>query len=43
METWKAKKNTYRYANMIGIPLAFGAFGLIRWRRRQTMKKNLKL
>ncbi len=40
---WDDKKALYRWGNMLGIPLLFGVFGLIRWQMRQNKRKNIKL
>jgi ABC-type uncharacterized transport system involved in gliding motility auxiliary subunit len=41
LEAWEAKKSAYRWVNMLGIPVAFAAFGLVRWRLRQRKKAAL--
>ena len=43
MAAWDAKKTTYRWANTLGLPLAFALFGVIRWRVRKATRANLKL
>lgn len=43
MAAWDAKKTTYRWANTLGLPLAFAIFGIIRWRVRKATRANLKL
>jgi ABC-2 type transport system permease protein len=43
MAAWDAKKTTYRWANTLGLPLAFAVFGVIRWRVRKATRANLKL
>jgi ABC-type uncharacterized transport system involved in gliding motility auxiliary subunit len=40
---WKQKKNTYQWANMLGIPLAFALLGLVRWRVRKARQASVKL
>jgi ABC-type uncharacterized transport system involved in gliding motility auxiliary subunit len=32
-----------KYGNIVGVPLAFIAFGLVRWRRRETRRQLIKL
>ncbi len=34
---------TVRYANVVGVPLAFIAFGIIRWRMRESRRKSVTL
>jgi ABC-type uncharacterized transport system involved in gliding motility auxiliary subunit len=41
LDAWEAKKDGYRWANMLGIPVFFAGFGLIRWRLRQRKKAAL--
>ncbi|HTU60476.1 MAG TPA: hypothetical protein VMF89_18625, partial [Polyangiales bacterium] len=43
MSEWDAKKSSYRWANTLGLPLAFALFGVIRWRVRKATRANLKL
>jgi hypothetical protein len=43
MAEWKRKKNTYQWANMMGIPFAFALLGLVRWRVRKAQQANVKL
>jgi ABC-type uncharacterized transport system involved in gliding motility auxiliary subunit len=43
MAAWDAKKALYRWGNILGIPLVFAVFGLIRWQIRTNKRKNLKL
>jgi ABC-type uncharacterized transport system involved in gliding motility auxiliary subunit len=43
MAAWDSKKTAYRFANTLGLPLAFALFGLIRWRVRKATRANLKL
>jgi ABC-2 type transport system permease protein len=43
MAAWDSKKTTYRWANTLGLPLAFAVFGIIRWRVRKATRANLKL
>ena len=40
---WDSKKAMYRWGNMLGIPLLFALFGVVRWQMRQNKRKNLKL
>lgn len=42
-DAWTRRKNTVRYLNWFGIPLAFALFGVIRWRMRIAKKRTLKL
>ena len=39
-DIFEGKKATIKYGNIIGIPLAFMLFGLIRWRIRRNPKKS---
>ncbi len=41
--TWEAKKNLYRWLNTLGIPLAFAAFGVVRWQLRARKRATLKI
>jgi ABC-type uncharacterized transport system involved in gliding motility auxiliary subunit len=43
IESWDAKKQAYRWANTLGIPLLVALFGLFRWRQRSNKKKTLRL
>jgi len=43
IEQWKARKNTYQWANMLGIPLAFALLGVARWRFRRAQKATVQL
>jgi ABC-type uncharacterized transport system involved in gliding motility auxiliary subunit len=43
IESWDAKKSSYRWLNTLGIPLLVALFGLFRWRRRSNKKKTLQL
>lgn len=43
IEAWDAKKTAYRWANTLGLPLAFALFGIVRWRMRKQKRANLKL
>ena len=43
LEQWDTTKGLYRWGNMLGIPLAFALFGVIRWQMRKSKKQNLKL
>ncbi|MBI5507715.1 MAG: GldG family protein [Deltaproteobacteria bacterium] len=38
-----AKRNTLKYANIVGVPLAFIAFGLMRWRMRENRRSKVTL
>ena len=40
---WKRKKYTLAALNVVGVPLALGLFGVIRWRNRNARRKNVKL
>lgn len=40
---WDRKKALYRWGNMVGIPLLFGVFGLVRWQVRKNRRRNIKL
>jgi ABC-2 type transport system permease protein len=43
MESWKRKKDAYRWLHTLGIPLLLVLFGLARWRLRLTKKQRLTL
>jgi len=43
IESWDAKKSSYRWLNTLGIPLLVALFGLFRWRQRSNKKKTLQL
>ncbi|MFW2388279.1 MAG: GldG family protein [Polyangiales bacterium] len=43
IESWDAKKLSYRWLNTLGIPFLVAMFGLFRWRQRTNKKKTLKL
>jgi ABC-type uncharacterized transport system involved in gliding motility auxiliary subunit len=43
MRAWDSRKAWYRWGNTLLIPLAFAAFGIVRWQTRQRKKANLKL
>jgi ABC-type uncharacterized transport system involved in gliding motility auxiliary subunit len=43
MAAWDQKKTEYRWGNTLGLPVAFAAFGLVRWRVRKAKRANLKL
>lgn len=43
LDEWEDKKALYRWGNMIGIPILFAIFGVIRWQIRQNKRKNIKL
>ena len=36
-------KTFVKYGNIVGLPLAFVAFGLVRWRRREARRSKVKL
>ncbi|MEE8410047.1 MAG: GldG family protein [Myxococcota bacterium] len=36
-------RNTVKYVNMLGVPLAFILFGLVRWRLREARRANVTL
>ncbi len=40
LEAWESKKDGYRWANMLGIPVAFAIFGAVRLRRRARKKAS---
>lgn len=40
---WRVKKAIYRFGNMLGIPLLFALFGLVRWQIRRSNRKNISL
>lgn len=42
-EEFDRRKLKYKLANMLGIPFGFALFGFIRWRMRNSRRKNLKL
>lgn len=43
IESWDAKKRSYRWLNTLGIPFIVALFGLLRWRQRSNKKKTLQL
>lgn len=43
IESWDAKKRSYRWLNTLGIPFLVALFGLFRWRQRSNKKKTLRL
>ncbi|HJK99758.1 MAG TPA: hypothetical protein RMF84_21195, partial [Polyangiaceae bacterium LLY-WYZ-14_1] len=43
LESWEARKNLYQWGNMLGIPVAFAIFGVIRWQLRSRRRQNLKI
>jgi len=43
VKAWDARKEMYRWGNMLGIPLVFGVFGLVRWQIRKSKRKNIKI
>lgn len=43
IEAWEAKRNVYQYGNMLGIPIAFALFGVIRWQLRKRKRQTLKV
>jgi gliding-associated putative ABC transporter substrate-binding component GldG len=43
MKEWEQTKSAHRWGNLLGIPLAFALFGVVRWRMRANRKKNIKL
>jgi ABC-type uncharacterized transport system involved in gliding motility auxiliary subunit len=43
IESWDAKKSSYRWLNTLGIPFLVALFGLFRWRQRSNKKKTLQL
>ncbi len=42
LEAWESTKSMYRWGNTLLIPLAFAAFGVIRWQMRARKKASLK-
>lgn len=42
-DTWQSKKDAYKWGNILGIPAIFALFGFLRWRSRQSRRKNMKL
>ncbi|MEM7608268.1 MAG: GldG family protein [Myxococcota bacterium] len=42
-EAFDRRKLNFKLFNMLGIPFAFALFGAIRWRMRNTRRKNLSL
>lgn len=40
MEQWEAKKNLYKWLNMIGLPALIVIFGALRWRSRKAKKAS---
>jgi hypothetical protein len=36
-------RSAIRYANILGMPLLFIAFGLVRWRRRESRRARVTL
>ena len=43
IESWDAKKRSYRWLNTLGIPFLVALFGLLRWRQRSNKKQTLEL
>ena len=43
LEKWESTKALYRWGNMLGIPLLFALFGVLRWQSRLNKRRNLKL
>lgn len=43
IDDWEAKRNLYQYGNMLGIPIAFALFGVIRWQLRKRKRETLKV
>ena len=37
------KRNTVKYLNILGVPLAFAAVGVTRWRLREKKRREVKL
>jgi hypothetical protein len=37
------RRNAVKYLNIVGLPAAFVAFGLVRWRRRETRRGKVAL
>ncbi|HCF62484.1 MAG TPA: ABC transporter permease, partial [Myxococcales bacterium] len=37
------KRNAARYLNILGLPLAFVGFGLVRWRMRESRRSKVSL
>ena len=42
-DTWQSKKDWYKWGNILGTPAIFALFGFLRWRSRQSRRKNIKL
>lgn len=42
-EDFDSRKSMFKFANMLGIPLVFIIFGIIRWRMRQNQRENISL
>ncbi len=42
-DKWQSKKDLYKWGNILGIPAIFALFGFLRWRSRQSRRKNIKL
>lgn len=40
LDAWESKKDAYRWANMVGIPVAFALFGFARLRARARKKSS---
>ncbi|MEM1414173.1 MAG: Gldg family protein [Myxococcota bacterium] len=43
IKAWDAKKDLYKWLNTLGIPAAFGLFGFLRWRFRQSKRQSMTL
>ncbi len=41
LSSWETRKAAYRWFNMLGLPLLFGLYGLLRLRRRRSRAKEL--
>lgn len=43
IEAWEVKKSMYRWGNVVGVPLLFALFGLIRYSMRKNAKSKVVL
>lgn len=43
LAAWDGKKAGYRWVNMLGLPVLFAVFGVVRWRMRKAKRASIKL
>ena len=41
--SWDSKKSAYRWINGLGLPVAFAIFGMLRWRRRKSLRESVRI